>query len=266
MQTKCYSKKCGLAVVNRSFFTKSKIMFSKTCAQERKSIYGIIGSSQVGPNQVNATNGTAFMIMPGVLVTAAHLVHIESDITKPVHQLFEVICATEIGKQMDNAFLIAEDAIRDVALIQIGNPRTHNFLNLSNSSVDIGTTCGLLGFPLAQVQFTPQGKSFNLFERFQGANISASYSFNSQGRNLPIYETDTLMYDGSSGCPVFTVDGTVIGMQVASMIADPKAERNHQNRIAISILVPSFEIIQFANAHGIQVQSIDENEGVDSEK
>ena len=64
--------------------------------------------SPLGPTQAIATTGTAFMIAPGVLITAAHLLHVEGDVTRAVHTLFEVIGAPEIGPKMEPATLMAE--------------------------------------------------------------------------------------------------------------------------------------------------------------
>jgi len=76
-------------------------MFEQACKKIRESVYGVIGTSviqQNGPQvSVNATNATAFMVAPEFLITAAHFVHQENNISKPAHQNFEVIRAPEIG-------------------------------------------------------------------------------------------------------------------------------------------------------------------------
>src|SRR5712692_8977719 len=148
-------------------------MFANACKSIHETLYGFVGTSVVGPNLVNASNGTAFMIAPGVLVTAAHMLRVENDSTKPVHTLLEVIRSLDIGQKMENAELIAADTARDVALLRIHNPRSKTFVTLKAAPIPSGTGCGSLGFPLAQVAFGPTGKMFNLVERFQGANISA---------------------------------------------------------------------------------------------
>ena len=89
------------------------------------------------------------------------------------------------------------------------------------------------------------------------------------------------MYNGSSGCPQFTVDGHVFGMQNKSRINAPQTnlqstpqnrqERRQQmkqqlkqqavkplqpsptDRFAISLSVPSTHIIAFARANGINI-------------
>jgi Trypsin-like peptidase domain len=99
------------------------------------------------------------MIAPGVLITAAHLLHVESDVTRAVHTLFEVIGAPEIGQKMEPATLIAEDSQRDIALLRLQSPRSLSCVRLETSMVPIGTICGSLGFPLAAIVSSPTGPS-----------------------------------------------------------------------------------------------------------
>lgn len=236
-------------------------MFVQACNQIRECIYGLMGHSRIGPNQVNATNGTGFMIAPGILVTAGHFCHVENDPSKPVHTKFEAIRSPDIGQGMENATFIATDAGRDIALLRLNNPRSTSRVQLECNKVPTGTSCGSLGFPLASVMFSPSGRIFNVFERFQGACISAyQISLDPSGRALRFYETDSLMYGGSSGCPGFLTDARVFGMHVASIVdpvsAQANATRPNQvagNRLAISIWVPAADVRDFAIGNGIQL-------------
>lgn len=236
-------------------------MFEQACSEIRNAVYGVLGTSQIGKNRINYTNGTAFMIAPGILATAAHLVHVEGDPGKPVHQVFEVIRAPDIGQKPELAELVSEDTVRDVALLRIRNPRSLACVTLKQEGVPIGSICGSLGFPLARVTFTQTGKGFHLVERFQGANVSAFQTqTHPSGRTLPYYETDAIMYKGSSGCPGFLVDSIVFGMHVKSVIERPSktggstvAKRQPETRLAISLWVPSTEIIAFAKSNGVEL-------------
>ena len=224
-------------------------MFSKPSKKIRESTYGFLAISVVAENgpqkTISASNGTAFMVAPGYLITAAHSVHQNTDRTKPVHQSFEFICATDIGNQMEKAVFIAEDPVQDIALLKIENPQNKQAVIMEKEIVLRGTSCGFLGFPLANVAFMSNGqRQFNLFERFQGAYISNYITTSDPEGERAFYEIDTLMYSGSSGCPAFTVDGKVVGMQVASVMQKQK-DSSQTERIAISLVVPSTEILKF---------------------
>ncbi len=153
-------------------FASWKRGFAKACAANREAIYGLIASSPVPPQSVNLSNGSAFMVVPGVLVTAAHGVHFENDPTKPLHQKFDLIRAPDVGQQMETATLMAVDDPRDLALLPIANPRSKACLKMLKRRVPAGTPCGSLGFPLAQLGAAAGGIHFTALERFQGANIS----------------------------------------------------------------------------------------------
>jgi len=225
-------------------------MFSGINKTIRNSIYGVLCQSELQGQKVIFGNGTAFMIAPGICVTAAHVLHFDSDKAKPLHQRIEVIRAPEIGGKMIGATLIAENPERDIALIKIHDLADRSMICLSENKIDIGTNCGSLGFPLANIIEINKQWGFNLVERFQGAFISAFQKISYNGKDtFDFYETDALMYGGSSGCPGFTKDGIVFGMHVAT-VTDGK-ENTHTNRLAIALWVPSMDIIEFAKKNGI---------------
>ncbi|MFH1233353.1 MAG: hypothetical protein V1649_01725, partial [Patescibacteria group bacterium] len=94
---------------------------------------------------------------------------------------------------------------------------------------------------------------FNLSERFQGAYISNYADMpTASGKILPFYEIDTLMYAGSSGCPGFDPEGEIIGMQVASVMQKNK-DNAQSERMAISLVVPSTDIIKFLKEQKIYI-------------
>ena len=50
-----------------------------------------------------------------------------------------------------------------------------------------------------------------------------------------------MMYGGSSGCPVFKTDGTVFGMQSATLVTEEGVDDEYK-RLSVARLVPSTEI------------------------
>lgn len=243
-------------------------MFQQVTQTIREAVYGIKCSTPIENNRAACSMGTGFMIAEGVIVTAAHVIHFPE--MGAQHQKFEVIRAPDIGQIMEIASLIAEDTAQDIALLRIEHPRSPQSLILEPNRVNIGTSCGSLGFPLA---FLGQQGQFLLDLRFQGAFVS---SYNPIGN---YYETDSLMYKGSSGCPGYILNGRVFGMhnkvinkepssapqpplnrqqrrqqmrhQQRSQAAHVIQEQKQTDRYAISMWVPSSQIITFAHSHGI---------------
>ncbi len=229
-------------------------MFREACRKNSGGIYGTLSSTQLG-NKKTWCNGTGFMIAPGVLATAAHCIHVENNIDNPRHKRIDVICASNIGQSLESAVLIEEDCIRDIALLRIDNPSSTKSLQLDSNFVGNGTAYGSIGFPLSTTEFLSTGTEFNVVERFQSAYISANINETlSSGRVLSTYETNNLMYGGSSGCPGFLVNGNIFGMLVGTRI-----NINTINglqcavQVAISLWVPSIDIINLAKKSGINL-------------
>lgn len=221
-------------------------MFQVLCSRIRKAVYGVLAVSELPDDLVNWCSGTAFMIAPGFLVTAAHLVHQNREFSQPVHQKFSVVCATDLGLIPEVCRLVDQDPLKDLALLQIVDPRHTACVTLNPSVVPLGQPCGSLGFPFSVPQMTPIGFRLHLVERFQGAHVSAYYrSSPMSSEPCHTYETDALMYQGSSGCPGFLEDGSVFGMHVASVVA-PGTKDLLGERLALSRWVPSPDILDWA--------------------
>lgn len=237
------------------FFIKSN-NFSKACSRVREAVYGIKAFSQISQNQFNISTGTAFMIAPRILITAAHLCHIQNDLTQQTHSNFTVIRAPDIGQQMERCIFLAEDTERDVVLLKIDKPRSTHCVKLIKQQIARGTPVGSVGFPLAFIDRNTG--VFHLIERFQGAHIFSFHPITSStGRELYSYETDALMYKGSSGCPGFLSNGRVFGMHNASFIDQPRQiseqEARQEIRLAISLWVPAKDILEFAKRNNIKI-------------
>lgn len=228
-------------------------LFQQACSTIINSVYGIKCYTRTGSRE-QSSFATAFMIAPRIVVTTAHVLHIGNNVNNPIHRGFGLIRAPDIGQQLETAQLIAEDIIRDVSLLEITNPRSNQCVILAQNTLTLGTSCGSLGFPLSSVD----ARGFHLILRFQGATISAFvHTRHNSGRSLDFYETDALMYTGSSGCPAFTVNGEVFGLHVRVLIDRP-ASQNRSNerqtdRYAIALWVPSTDIITFARANGVDL-------------
>jgi len=191
------------------------------------------------------------MIAPGIVVSTAHLLHLDSNPSRPRHTRFGVIRAPDIGQSLERAQIIAEESVKDIALLQIENPRSNHCVTLAPNILQIGTSCGSLGFPLGYVD----RRGFHLLLRFQGAYISAfNTERHSSGQSISYYETDALMYKGSSGCPGFITNANVFGLHNKSRVEMSGSESPRQTeRFAISLWVPSTDIIAFARANGVTI-------------
>jgi S1-C subfamily serine protease len=227
-------------------------MFSKATAQIRESLYGIMARSVKGEQTVHSM-GSGVMIASNYVVTNAHLLHENNDPSKPCHKDLEVIRSPDIGKNCSTATLLKEDTARDLAILKINGATSIRCAVFLDTILPSGTSLGSLGFPLATVNVVNGGIAYGLNERFQGAYISAFFNEVIGSRVFPWYEVDRVMYGGSSGCPFYNVDGKVIGLQakVRTDLSNGGSSQDMHNFLAISLVIPSTEIIKFAKSCGV---------------
>ena len=224
-------------------------MFRTATAEVREALYGIIARSCFGAS-TNHCLGSGVMVAPGFVVTNAHILHLDGAVANGVHRTFEVIRSPDIGKNAVSATLVREDTVRDLALLKIEGGRSGKCVSLAEEIVASGVSCGSLGFPLSVVASENGRVSYGFTERFQGAFISAYITEAVSGRLISWYEVDRVMYGGSSGCPFFTVDGRVVGLQ-ARVRNGEKISDGTQNFLAISLLIPSPEVLEFIKSCGV---------------
>lgn len=241
-------------------------MFVTACQKARESVYGVIAYTQttIGKTtQEKATNGTGFMIAPSYVLTASHVIHQDSAVTNPCHINFEVVCIPDIGQNTEKASFIAEDPHRDIALLKIDDPKRNAIIALAQTQIPFGRSIGSLGFPLSGVTYSKGMRQLMLTPRFQGAHISSFLTDATPQGPLDFYETDALMYQGSSGCPGFLPDANVFGMHVRDLISansqitsnknKGNTQNTNQNRLAISQWVPSMDLIKFVKTQGVKI-------------
>ncbi|NLF87673.1 trypsin-like peptidase domain-containing protein [Candidatus Bathyarchaeota archaeon] len=227
-------------------------MFSKATAKIRESLYGIMGRTVQGERTIHSM-GSGVMIAPNYVITNAHILHQNNDITKSFHKEIEVIRSPDIGKNCTSASLFKEDPARDLAILKINEASSSMCPVFLDTILPSGTNLGSLGFPLATVNVVNNALAYGLNERFQAAFISAFFNEAVSGRVFSWYEVDRVMYGGSSGCPFFTVDGKVVGLQakVRTDLSNGGSSQDVHNFLAISLVIPSPEILRFAKSCGV---------------
>lgn len=217
-------------------------MFEKALAENRESIYAILASSSLPPEAATPSGGTAFMIAPGLLVTAARCVPDGSDPGNPPCPELSLVRAPDIGRGTERAILVSLDRGKGLALLRIDAPRSAATLRILDAPVPIGTQCAYSGFPrLAMVPAPRPGAS--LIEMFQGASVSSFVrTAGPDGELVSRYVTDAPLVGDASGCPGFLSSGEVFGM-----LNCPPGDI----RSAVPSWVPSMDILSYARANGV---------------
>ena len=217
-------------------------MFEKALAEIREAVYAILSSSPLHPNAISPSIGSAFMVAPGLLVTAARCLRDDSAPGEPPREGLRVIRAPDIGKEPEPVSVLAANAWLDLALLRISSPRSTACVRLLDAPVPVGTHCSTAGFP--KILFDrPPSSTISLIELFQGADISSYVSATgTDGRTVCRYETDSPLYGDPSGSPGFIASGEVFGM-CHFPPGDPAP--------AVTRWVPSMAILSFLKGKGI---------------
>jgi hypothetical protein len=87
-------------------------MFQSATKEIRESVYGILCHSNLGDQEI-ADHGSGFMIAPGIIATVAHVLHKRGDRNSPLHDIIDVIRSPDIELNMENAYPLAVDSVRD---------------------------------------------------------------------------------------------------------------------------------------------------------
>jgi hypothetical protein len=221
-------------------------MFEKALAENREAIYAILASSSLPPGAATPSGGTAFMIAPGMLVTAASCVSGGSDPGNLSCSELSLVRAPDIGRGTERATVVCLDRGKGLALLRIDVPRSAAFLKILDAPVPIGTQCAYSGFPRISMDPAPRPGA-SLIEMFQGASVSSFVSTAGQGGEVvSYYVTDAPLVGDASGCPGFVPSGEVFGM----LYCLPGDIRS-----AVPSWVPSMDIVSFARGNGVPLPS-----------
>jgi len=217
-------------------------MFEKALASIREAIYAILAPASLPPEAATPSVGTAFMIAPGLLVTAARCVPGGTGPgILPCPEL-SLIRAPDIGRGTERATLVSLDRGKGLALLRIDAPRSSAFLKLLDAPVPIGAQCAYSGFPRISMGPAPRPGA-SLIEMFQGASVSSfARTAGPGGQPVSRYVTDAPLVGDASGCPGFLPSGEVFGM-----LDCPPGDL----RSAVPSWVPSMDIVSFALDNGV---------------
>jgi len=90
-------------------------MFEKALAENREAIYAILPSSPLAADAATPSGGTAFMIAPGLLVTAARCVPGGSEPGYLHCPALSLVRAPDIGRGTERATLVSLDRGKGLA-------------------------------------------------------------------------------------------------------------------------------------------------------
>lgn len=131
--------------------------------------------------------GTGFFDISGYLVTNSHIVDVKGDITVEYND-----------GTVENATLIANDIISDVAILEVNNKKAFAMKYENTINLNVTDEVYALGFPLNLEGEATVTKGIVSARRSRGG--------------IEYIQTDASITNGSSGGPLITKKGTLVGM------------------------------------------------------
>ncbi len=175
--------------------------------------------------------GTGFVIAPGYVLTAGHVVSQRNQIrVGPVGQ-------TESGQpRWLSAELVKVDVAQDLALLKIPEKLPSLKLNAANTT-PIGIEAFVIGYPQPRIQ----GAS----RKITAGNVNGYRNMNMNQPDQGLLQISAEVSRGNSGGPVIAPDGTVIGMVQQKINTSRTAEKVQDFLVNVSFALRSAKIVDF---------------------
>ena len=148
----------------------------------------------------------------GEILTNFHVIEYRQTIKITLH-----------GGQTETATILATDASRDLAILDISG-ESHSHLTIQdNVASEIGDIVYALGYPLSSNYTVTSGVISAITKRVPTVNRNA---WNKTEHNF--IQTDAPLNPGNSGGPLINYEGTLVGINTSRI-------EDHNNRIVVGI-------------------------------
>lgn len=142
------------------------------------------------------STGTAWLINPNHIVTAAHVVTNSKNVRVVINEV------------LVDANVVDSDEFNDVAILKLNKPISSKPLNLSNQNIRLGNDIVVVGYPLSTVL----GNKIQVTSGVVSANGGI-------GNDKRVLQITAPIQPGNSGGPLLNMFGEVVGL-VTSKLSD----------------------------------------------
>lgn len=200
---------------------------------------------QASPAEGTASNsswGTAFVVAPGYVLTAYHVVQQRTQI-----RVGPVGTTSTGALRWLAAELVKTDPVNDLALLKVAETPPALKLNPS-PSIPIGLEAYVIGYPQPRIQGASRKITAGIVNGYRNPSLKQPES--------GMLQISAEVSQGNSGGPVIAPDGTVIGMVQKKINSTRVAEKPSQDiLINVNYALRSSQIVEFLRAEMIPVQT-----------
>lgn len=185
--------------------------------------------------------GTGFVIAPGYMLTAYHVVQQKSQIrVGPLG-----LSGTGPARWL-TAELVKTDPSIDLALLKI--PENLPVLKLNSSaSIPVGLEAFVIGYPQPRIQGASRKITSGIVNGYRNESLNQPES--------GMLQISAEVSHGNSGGPVLAPDGTVIGMVQKKINAARVAEKTQDLLVNVSYALRSSRIVDFLRSNDVVFQT-----------
>lgn len=200
---------------------------------------------QASPAETQAANsswGTAFVVAPGYLVTAYHVVQKRTQI-----RVGPVGTTSTGATRWLMAELVKTDPVNDLALLKVAETLPALKLNPS-PSIPIGLEAYVIGYPQPRIQGASRKITAGIVNGYRNPSLKLPES--------GMLQISAEVSQGNSGGPVIAPDGTVIGMIQKKINSARLADKPSQDiLINVNYALRSSQIVDFLRSENIPFQT-----------
>lgn len=204
-------------------------MFSKVIAEAKEYTRSVVILYRFADGKVESNLGTYFHVDDlGHILSASHIFKMGSE-----DQIISI--SVIFDGQYFSADYVADDVPNDIILLKIKDYKRGSvkafpkFLDASTGELARGTRLARLGFPKGQphsnisVSWDEVNNSFRLNEAAKVScfhNDGTVIQYVDRENNVRLIEISTPALMGQSGGPVFTTEGTIVGLQSRNTVLE----------------------------------------------
>lgn len=183
------------------------------------------------PSAQNSSWGTGFVIAPGYMVTAYHVVQHKNQFrVGPIGQ-------AGLGRtRWLSAELVKVDPSNDLALLKFSENLPALKLN-PDQGTPVGIEVFVIGYPQPRIQGASRKITSGIVNGYRNTSMSQP--------ELGFLQISAEVSHGNSGGPVIAPDGTVIGMVQRKVNSTRAAEKAQDLLINVSYALRSSQIVEF---------------------
>lgn len=190
----------------------------------------------------NASWGTAFVVAPGYVLTANHVVSQRSQI-----RVGPVGTTSSGAPRWLAAELVKADPVNDLALLKVSETPPALKLNPS-PSIPIGLEAYVIGYPQPRIQGASRKITAGIVNGYRNPSLKQPES--------GMLQISAEVSQGNSGGPVIAPDGTVIGMVQKKISSTRLGDRPSTDILVnVSYALRSSQIVDFLRSEKISFQT-----------